>query len=299
MRDSLKCLTVLTVIIACILFAVLLGLSFVTINHDQMGIKYNKISRKVDTSTIYTEGRNYIHPADTMFIYSRRYVTVDFSKDADAVDCLSSDGIYISLLITFQYQIIQGQLFDILFEWGQMDSFDNYIRLLSRESIRQSCSNFTVNDFAQARGAVEQAMQYNLAADFVSSDAHATGSLLQLKNVEYPTDYQNALTATTQAKTDLQNAVNERPNQLTQANTTFAVANYTAFQQIVNAQATAQAILQQANADAQAINQTWVQRANAYKDVMTALNMNASEFINVYFKSYVLEQLNNPIISFN
>jgi len=104
--------------------------------------------------------------------------------------------------------------------------------------------------------------------------------------------------ATQQAKQDLENAQNERPNLLVQAQTTLGVANYTAYQQIVTAQAQAQAVLQQAEADAQAINQTWVQRANAYKEVMLALNMNASEFVSVYFKTYILEQLSNPIISF-
>jgi len=274
-------------------------LSFVVINHDEYGIKYNKVSRKVDTSNIYTEGRIYVQPGETMFRYQRRFVTVDFNEDENAVDCISIDGIYINLLLTFQYQIIRDELFDILFEWGQMGDYDNYITLLSRESIRQTCSYFTVNDFASARGTVEQQMQANLASDFNSSRAHAVGGLLQLKNVEYPSDYNNAILARQQAEQDLVNAVNERPNLLVQANTTLNVANYTAYQQIINAQAQAQAILQLANADAQAINQTWVQRANAYKEVMVALNMNATEFVNVYFKSYILEQMNAPIISFN
>jgi len=289
----------IVVTISIILFVVLMPLSFAVINHDQYGIKYNKVSRQVDTSTIYTEGRNYIQPGDTMFVYQRRFVTVDFSDTNNPVDCLSIDGVYINLLVTFQYQIIQGELFDILFEWGQMDSFDNYIKLLSRESIRQTCTYFSVTDFAQSRGIVEQAMQVNLATDFNASSAHATAGLFQLTNVEYPADYQNAVTATTQAQADYQSAANERPNLLTQANTSYAVANYTAYQQIFAAQAQAAGILQQANADAQAINQTWVQRALAYKDVMIALNMNASEFVNIYFKSYILENMNAPIISFN
>jgi len=273
-------------------------LSFVVINHDEYGIKYNKVSRKVDTSMIYTEGRIYVQPGETMFRYQRRFVTVDFSDDSMAVDCISIDGIYINLLITFQYQIIKDQLFDILFEFGQMGTYDQYIQLLSRESIRQTCSYFSVNDFASARGSVEQTMQSNLTSYFNISNAHSTGGLLQLKNVEYPAEYNNAILARQQAEQDLVNAQNERPNLLVQANTTLNVANYTAYQQIVAAQAQAQGILQLANADAQAINQTWVQRANAYKEVMDALAMNASEFVNVYFKSYILEQLNAPIVSF-
>jgi len=288
----------ITVTVGLILFVVLMPLSFVVISHDEYGVKYNKVSRDVDTSTIYTEGRNYVEPGATMFIYQRRFVTVDFSDSNNPVDCLSIDGVYINLLCTFQYQIIKQELFDILFEWGQMSSFDQYIQVLSRESIRQTCTYFSVTDFAQSRGVVEQAMQTNLATDFNASSAHATAGLFQLTNVEYPADYQNAVTATTQAQADYQSAENERPNLLTQANTTFAVANYTAFQQIIAAQAQAQAILQQANADASAINQTWVQRALAYKDVMIALNMNATEFVNIYFKSYILENLNAPIISF-
>jgi len=159
-------------------------LSFQVINHDEYGIKYNKVSRSVDTSKIYTEGRIYVQPGETMFKYQRRFVTVDFSDPSDAVDCISIDGIYVELLITFQYQIIQGELFDILWEFGQMGDYNNYITLLSRESIRQTCSYFSVNDFASARGSVEQTMQTNLGLDFNASTAHCTGGLLQLKNVD-------------------------------------------------------------------------------------------------------------------
>jgi len=179
-----------------------------------------------------------------------------------------------------------------------MTDYDSYVQLLARESIRQTCSYWGVNSFAASRGNVEQNMQANLASDFNNSKAHCVGGLLQLKNVAYPDAYNAAILASQQAKQDLINANNERPNQLVQAQTQLSVANYTAYQQIIAAQAQAQAVLQLALADAQAINQTWVQRANAYRDVMDALNMNASEFVNVYFKSYILQQLTNPVVSF-
>jgi len=284
--------------IGLILFVVLLPLSFQVIQHDQFGIKYNKVSREVDTSKIYTEGRNYITPGETIFVYSRRFNTVDFSQTSSAVDCLSNDGIYVTLQLTFQYQIIQADLFDILFEFGQMGDYDSYVQLIAKESIRQTCSYFPVAEFAIARGDVATALQQNLTAMFNTSNAHCVAGLLQLSDVQYPQAYSDAIAATQRAQQDYINAVNERPNQLVQANTTLSVANYTAYQNIVAANASATAVLQLANADALAITQTWIQRANAYKDVMLALNMNSTEFVNVYFKSYILQQLPNPVISF-
>jgi len=108
-----------------IIICVVIPMSIKNVDYTEYGIAYNNLTCTAAKS-VYPEGKHMIGPSATMFLYNRVVVSLDFTGE-DSVECLTSDGIHVLLSITFQYQIVRGELFQIFSDFGSEHRLQDYI----------------------------------------------------------------------------------------------------------------------------------------------------------------------------
>jgi len=276
------------VVCAIVLFVTLLAVSIKVIQNDELGIRYHTITKIMHEDKVYQEGRYTLQPGETFFIFKRRYVTISLND----VLCLTQDGLQADLDVTFQYRLIQDQLVSFFKLYG--DDYENIISLLAQTAIRDTCGKWGSDGFYYAREEVQQEMASRMNDSFTS--IHVEAGFLQLSNVDLPTDFQTIVRSVQEAKQDSEQAVNERDEQLTIAQTDVLQAIQTA--SIINVNSTAQAygIETQANAQAEVIAAQLAAQTSTYSAIMSELGLGPEDLVN-YISLNTIQNSLDPIIA--
>jgi len=279
----------------CIIICVVIPMSIKNVDYSEYGIAYSNLTCTAAKS-VYPEGKYFIGPSASMFLYNRVVVSMDFTED-DQIECLTSDGIQVTLSVTFQYQIIKGELFNIFNEFGQEVTLRDYIGVTARDSIRDTCATKTAQNFYEERGAIELSMTEALTTDMILANAHVDIRLLQLKNVELPIELKTAIEEKQRSEQDIDNALNERAGELINAETQLETAKVEAATLLIMAEAEAEALLTEAEEVATAIKTVFMNRGSVYKTLMEEIGMNATAFVNDYLHAVILENSGDPILA--
>jgi regulator of protease activity HflC (stomatin/prohibitin superfamily) len=94
---------------ACLLvFIIVFPLSFNYVPPNYVGIKFNKNTKSVDNSGTYPEGRYFMGPSVSFFLFPTTVVTIDMKVTARA-----SDGYALTLNFAFQYTLDQEKVMDL------------------------------------------------------------------------------------------------------------------------------------------------------------------------------------------
>jgi len=281
--------------IGIILTCILIPCSIQNVDYNQYAIAYNNHTCEAKME-VYDQGKYFVGLATTMFKYNRIAVTVEFTNDK-RVGCLTYDGIQIILDITFQYQIIKGELLDIFFDWGMEDQLSDFLKVTARDSIRDTCATKTAQNFYEERGGIEQAITAAVVRDVALAGAHIVIRALQLKNVELPIELQTAIEEKQRSEQDIDNALNERAGALINAQTKLETAKVEAATVIIVAEAEATAVLTEAAERSTSITTVFKNRGSVYKFIMTETNMTATTFVNDYLYGVIVEGSDKPVLA--
>jgi len=280
--------------VVIILVCILIPLSIQNVSHSQFGIAYNNHTCTAQ-SGVYNEGKYFLGTATTMFLYNRIVINIELTGD-QSLQCLTYDGIQVVLDITFQYQIIEGELHTIFFDFGEEETLRDFIKTTARDSIRDVCATKTAQNFYEERGGIEQAMTAGLTSDMALAKAHVVIRLLQLKNVELPILLKNAIEQKQRSEQDIHNALNERAGALINAQTLMETAKVEAETLVIVSIAEATAVLTEAEEKATSIKKVFQNRGSVYKFIMEVTNMSSSTFVNDYLYAVVVKNSFNPIL---
>eukprot|EP01116_Phalansterium_solitarium_P018700 TRINITY_DN504_c0_g1_i1.p1 TRINITY_DN504_c0_g1~~TRINITY_DN504_c0_g1_i1.p1 ORF type:complete len:331 (-),score=48.53 TRINITY_DN504_c0_g1_i1:196-1188(-) len=283
-------ITIVLVSLSVILFVVLMPLSFAVIQFDEVGIRYNKVSREL-ASSYDTEGRHYVAPGEVYFLFKRRFITYNFigngnDDDTDvtnadvldfpAIDCITSDGVIVTASITLQFTLLLDKLVDLLKDYGF--EFNGVIVRQVRASVRSACSSHTVTEFYENRGLVQDTILNKTKTALLG--VYCSADFLQLTNAEFPPDYSSAVNSKAQAAASVQQAFNERQQALIASQTQVLQATQQAFVTVTQASAAAEGTLAIARADAAGIELLYNATASAYGEMMQALDLTPQQLIN-------------------
>ena len=152
-------ITVLVVMIGLLIW------SADTVEPIEYGLKYNTLSKNIDTSTVYDGGWYIIWPMNSFITYPSTVVNVDFAKFPDAKStpfmARSSEGLSIEISFSFQYQLVRDSLPELYKKYQQRYE-ENYIRFVKGAIIEKS-SNFSTTDYWKNRDMVGE--EYRRAID--------------------------------------------------------------------------------------------------------------------------------------
>jgi regulator of protease activity HflC (stomatin/prohibitin superfamily) len=220
------------------------------------------------------------------------------SISVEDIQCLSYDKIQLDLIVATQYQYIENDIKPImLMKFSNADNLDTFLTYLVISQVITTCGNFSAEQYYSNRSVIDQTI-FNLVANRVSqSNLGVIIIFMQLKNIEFPNDFKNAITQKQLTEQQQVTELNRRQSLLISAQTDLIVAGRTANAMLTTANNTATINLFKASTDSEVIKQQWIQRGLAYGLIKTTLGLNDTGFIN-YLKSEILRTSKQVLVNF-
>jgi regulator of protease activity HflC (stomatin/prohibitin superfamily) len=163
------------------------------------------------------------------------------------------------------------------------------------ESVRTACADFMSFEYYTTRQLVETKMYMQLMDNINRTDININLHLFQLRNIDFPSSYNNIISEKQSVIQMSQTEMNKRQSELILANTTYIQAVQTAKQLLIQADNQKQLTLFQANTTANIIQTDYEQRAISYEYIMTQLNLNATGMID-YLESEIIRTSGNMYV---
>jgi prohibitin 2 len=262
--------TVCTVI-SLIISSILIGVSLKKLSSVEYGIEYDRWAKELDDAA--KQGGLHAGPPGYRFV---KFPSTQISADL-ADTCVSADGLRVDFQVTFQYQMPFEFIRDAVEKYRDYKTWSQVVEAAGMSAIQHTCSEYDVTDFQSKRNAIQDSMFKNLgqklegksipgtnptldSGDVVTSTnlvdpfdededdvgVFALASSLQLKNVELPYQYKNAVAQKQRAEEDINLAKNQRVQQTTRAETEKQAAEQEAEKIMANAETGAAIILTEA-----------------------------------------------------
>ena len=300
MKLNKNIIILITIIITVIIFILTISLtvaSFKKVHHDEFAIAYNPLTHSVDKSKIYKEGRYFLVLPSYFFKYKRTITSIEFSDNED-IQCLTKEGLNMFLSITVQYQIIEDKLFDIFEIYGKEEYWIKYLILKTKSTIKDTCGNFTGEDFFFNRGIIESNFTYALTQMYLLDYIEATIGFVQLKNVKHPPSYEVKNQEKQTIEQEKDRALSNREQQITVRTTKLLTQIKDNEIILIRANATAQSEIIKKTEQAKAIFAKYQERAISFSTIKYKLSngTNNNEIIETFIKYLTIITQQNIII---
>jgi regulator of protease activity HflC (stomatin/prohibitin superfamily) len=278
------------------LFLLTIVLISVTVNkrveQDEFAVVYNNYNRQF--GNIYEQGVYTLNVGDTFLKFKRTLKDVDI----DEIFCITKDKIVIQLTISAQYQYNRNDLIPIvLMNFDNGDIYEKFLDNMVSNIILRQCGFYDAESYYIDRGTIYNNMYDALLNEINNNNSiGATIEFFQLKNIDFPKSFADAITTKQLVIQNKVTTMNDRTTQLILANTTLLQNQRQAEITIINANNQANININQAETSYNIILGQWIQRNNTYFTIMKNLNLNQSQLLD-YLKSEAIRNSDSPIIS--
>lgn len=181
--------------------------------------------------------------------------------------------------VTFQYQLPAQWLLPVVKKYSDFRTWERIVVAAGESAVQHSCSLFTISNFQNKRGVIQATMEENLRGKLEGPDGtgasgtYARAISLQLRDVELPVEYRNAVSEKQSAAEDITLAKNQRSQETTKASTLLLAAGEEAKKINDTAVNEAAVLLTEAGLRAQEIRFAYAAEAKAYAAVKKDLNL--------------------------
>lgn len=166
------CGTILTVFLLGL--GVIFPLSWQTLPYSEMGLDFNQISGKLDTSRAYERGRHLVGLGHVFITFPRTIQTIDFAQASEletetsltSIPVISADGQMIRLECSVWYRLVPDKLGELYSKYATR--YASNVAKAARQGITEASSLFDTVDFYQSRARVREAMKLAVAAALAS-----------------------------------------------------------------------------------------------------------------------------------
>jgi hypothetical protein len=263
------------------------GVGRYQIEHNEIGVGYlTGVNQYIPE--IFNQGIHWLNTMTTMIRFTRTVQTMDFS----GLSCLSKDGVSMRLDLGIQYQLVPQNVSSIAREFSDQTEHAVYLRDVMESTVRQSCSNYTAQDFYNRRGDFSTQLGLDLALDFKRRNAHSMVSLIQLRNVAHPSSYEQANQRKETTLQDANRATVRRQQELSLAQTRLLQAEQQKRISLINATANANSRLVESSSKAAIEVQRWIERTQGLVTIRSQMPALSDIEFTKYIKFQVLSQLN-------
>jgi len=209
-----------------------------------VGLDYNHNTKHVDT-VVYTSGLYMLGLGHTFIKFPTTLQTVDYEGDSQ-VTCFTSDGLPVTLSLSFQYKLAPSSVYDLYMKFGL--NYEVVYQNIALHQIAEVSTLFTAYQFFNEPTTIGTYLLKSLQDSFAL--LFASVEYLQLKSVGLPQVFEDAIQDTIVAEQQIQKAGYQLDTAMVQASTMVQNATYTANITLINAAAEATNILQTQKATA-------------------------------------------------
>lgn len=213
--------TAVSVAVAIVLIAV----SIQKLSSTTYGVEYDKWAKRLDDATQL--GGLHLGPIGYRFI---KFPSTQISETIEDT-CVSRDGLRVGFMVSYQYQMPAANLLPVVEKYRNYKGWGMVVEAAGFSAVQHSCSQFNITNFQTKRNLIQDAMFDNLRVKLEGSNetqpphgVYARAISLQLKNLDLPQAYQNAVSEKQSAEEDISLAKNERTQQVTIATTELLAA---------------------------------------------------------------------------
>jgi regulator of protease activity HflC (stomatin/prohibitin superfamily) len=256
---------------------VVLSLSFASLEQLDYGLNYNAITLQIEEEVYQTAGLYFLGVGHYFIKYPRVIQTIEFvAEENDRLQTRTSDGLPVSLSVSFQYRYDSARLRDLYlnFKQQELEVYENTAKAV----IANVATNFSAYTFFNDKQGIAVAMQVQLT-DIFYTQLYAMIDAFQITRVELPAEFQNAILSSIEAKQNITRTERYKENMLVTYQTQVLIANQTARQTIALARGTASQRVQQAEAVATVTEQKVYAEMYAYGNLSQTVNLNESDIL--------------------
>ena len=248
-------------IISIITCVALVAVSLKKLSSVEYGVQYDKWEKTLDDAA--KQGGLHLGPPGYNFVkFPSTQITANLVNT-----CVSRDGLRVEIDVTFQYQMPVEYIVDAIENYRDFKTWSTVVEAAGNSAIQHTCSEFNVTNFQTKRALIQTAMQDNLQfklegsvegklqeslnGTLNDSGVYALATSLQLRNVELPEAYKNAIANKQRAEEDIALAGNQRTQETTKATTEKLAADEEARKILDSAYNTGNVTIIEANLKAQ------------------------------------------------
>jgi len=257
----------------------LLIASFKKLNSTQYGLSYN-VHKKQLADAVQSGG---IHSGPPGFQFIK-FPSTQITVDVDGI-CNSRDGLEVAFQVTYQYQIPKEWVKPVIERYRDFYKWATVVESAAVAALQHSCADYDILDFQQQRGIIQNTMEDRLRVRLEGPEkdgktgVYAKAISLQLRNLDLPDKYTNAVSEKQAAAEDIQLAKNQRIQETTKANTRLLDALEQAKIILDTAENEANVTITEAQLKAQEIQYAFEKEALVLTTLKTDLNLTTDGLI--------------------
>ena len=233
--------------------------------------------------------------------FPRNVQTIDFSKDRSSnrgpIESRTLDGLEVVIEISFQYVLQHDKLFTLYNKYGPR--YHIVFQNVAIDILTEEATKYTAYEFFWDRGRIKDDFQRKLDEMF-NIFCFANIQFLQLRSVDLPNLFEEAIQESEVKKQDIKKAEAELNKVKVEVDTKIKSANFQKSVYINRAEGEASAILQQNVANNQALQKVQDSQSQAYHALKQKLNLVNGDLLGL-IKTKVLKNYdgNNLAVSIN
>jgi len=220
---SFVCVGVVGVVL--LISSILIGVSLQKLSSTEYGLSYDVNLKELDAAA--KAGGLHSGPPGFRFIkFPSTYITIDIPAEEEAsLTCVSQDGLRVTFRVTFQFQMPAEWLRPAIMKYKDFQTWYSVVRGAGNSAVQHSCSLFTISNFQNKRGIIQSTMEERVREKLEGTDEAGSGGVfartisLQLRNVNLPEEYRQAVASKQSAAEDITLAKNQRTQETTKAMT--------------------------------------------------------------------------------
>lgn len=301
-QEVMKGLCACICAVACVTGIVLLILGFSSLEATEYGLDYSWLSKTISPH-VMENGLYFIGIGHSFIKFPRNVQTVEFSKERNAnrpaIESRTSDGLEVTLEISFQYSLQPEHLFSLYNRYGE--NFKQVIQNVAIDILTEEATGYTAYNFFMDRGKIKDDFQNALNKE-LNSTCFSNVQFLQLRSVDLPTKFEQAIQESEVKKQDIQKATAELNKVRIETDTLMKSAFIQKNVTINIAEGEASSIIKQNDADVDSLIKYQNSQTEAYaklKQKMEMSNKNLLSFIKAklignYKGSDIAVNINTP-----
>ena len=154
------CGTILTIFVLGL--GVIFPLSWQTLPYSEMGLDFNQITGRLDTSRTYERGRHLVGLGHVFVTFPRTIQTIDFAQASEletetsltSIPVISADGQTVRLECSVWYRLVPDKLGELYSRYATR--YASNVAKAARQGITEASSLFDTVDFYQSRTRVRE-----------------------------------------------------------------------------------------------------------------------------------------------
>jgi len=278
-EDLMKYLCTCICTCTCCIGTLLILFGFSSLEATEFGLNYSWISKTINPK-VKENGLYFIGIGHSFIKFPKTVQTIEFSEERSAnrppIESRTSDGLEVTLEISFQYILNPEKIYDLYNTYGP--KYDLVFQNIAINILTEEATKYTAYNFFMDRGKIKDDFQNELNKNF-EKICFSNIQFLQLRKVNLPILFEESIQESEVKKQDIQKAQAEQNKVKIEIDTKIKAAEFQKDVIINKADGEAKAIIKQNDAYVESLLKMQDMQTLAYKNLKESLGFSNKDLL--------------------